>query len=258
LTVFGLMVTRNEADRYLECALSHLQAHVDEIVVFDDRSDDATVAVCGEYSASVGVRPDDVAPMLVHEGRFRRAAWRWLEQAARPELGDWVFAVDADEIVAGNVRSAAADAAAAASRGATVAIPEVFAIDPLAVRRDRMWAGQRALRLFEWLPDARFPYEDAEERAAARGALPPLERRSHALGAGQAPLYATVDPFPADPAQLQLLHLGYADLGDRVVRYRRYIGRRGHNPLHVQSILAAAALTPWDGPAVDVWRGVRP
>ena len=78
------MIVRDEAER-LEACLRSVQGFVDEMVVVDTGSSDATIAIAERLGASVHLIdwPGDFAPA-------RNQALQWVS-------GDWVLVLDADE-----------------------------------------------------------------------------------------------------------------------------------------------------------------
>jgi glycosyltransferase involved in cell wall biosynthesis len=79
----AILIVRNEEANLADC-LASLRDIVDEIVVLDSGSTDATVAVAVRFGARVATRPFD------DFGRQKQAA---LERAT----GDWILSIDADE-----------------------------------------------------------------------------------------------------------------------------------------------------------------
>ena len=78
-----VVIVHNEEAR-LEACLASIRNIADEIIVLDDGSTDATVAVAKQHGARVAVRPFD------DFGRQKQAA---LELAT----GQWILSIDADE-----------------------------------------------------------------------------------------------------------------------------------------------------------------
>lgn len=237
MKIFGLMVTKNEAGRYLDLALSYLRPVVDELFVFDDGSSDTTVRIAEHRGCTVASRHPSGPPFMVHEGKFRQMAWEVFEQAIEPEPGDWVLSVDADEIVlaVGDARELLLETAAASNNlgelGRRVRIPEVFDVrDGVPyVRLDGWWGNLSGPRFFAYRPDGVFA--------------------DRAMGSGSEPQY--VRSLIGDFVEgFWLLHLGYASRVDRVAKYRRYSDRGGHNDKHVASILKDPELVPWSGPPI--------
>lgn len=232
MRIITTMVVKNEADRYLNACLVWAKTFSDVITVYDDQSTDDTVDVCIARGALAAVRPDGVPSFLEHEGRFREEGWRWMERAAEPEEGDWIFSLDADELLVdprGELRGILDDIQAAASFSAdTIAysIPEIFAeAGNLLYRRvDGYWGSISGARLTAWKPGAKFA-----DRRMASGSLP--------VGGPQ---------FLSPSASL--LHLGYLGALDKRAKHDRYVSLPGHSSEHVRSILAPGRLEAWDGP----------
>jgi glycosyltransferase involved in cell wall biosynthesis len=83
-TLSVVIITRNEAARIRACLES--VAWAGEIVVVDSQSEDATAAICAEFTPRVYVRP---WPGYASQKNFG------IEQAT----GDWILILDADERV---------------------------------------------------------------------------------------------------------------------------------------------------------------
>lgn len=246
--VIAHMVVRNEAQRYLEVVLHALVPLVEAIHVYDDLSSDDTVALALDNGARVTRRPPLVPSWAVDEGGFRQGAWRAMEEEMRPCPGDWILAIDADEILVASVPLAwAIDAAEAAGACAVVIpIPEVFELIPAAhhfghalpmVRVDGFWKDLSAPRLVAYQEGGTF--------------------KRQRLACGSVPQYALSGQHLTGALDIELLHLGYATLEDRWDKYRRYAGAPGHNPAHIESILKTPWLVPWHGGTMAVWRGRR-
>lgn len=231
------MVTKNEARRYLELALQAVCPVVDEMFVFDDRSTDETLDVAASYGCHTWQRPEHVPAFLEHEGRFRQAAWDRFCATVVPDAGDWVLAVDADEILlaANDARQTLLEAADHAQRrgepARVIKIPEVFDVRcgwPY-IRVDGWWGRIQGSRFFVYRPDG--VYADKPMACGSEPTYIPSGRGEVIEG-------------------LWLLHLGYAAKADRVEKYRRYSGRSGHGDTHVASILKEPDLARWYGPEV--------
>jgi Glycosyl transferase family 2 len=235
--LFGLMVTRNEAGRYLKLALAQARPVVDELFVFDDGSTDTTVGVAEDQGCLVARRHPSGPSFLEHEGKFRQMAWEVFESAVEPGIGDWVLALDADEILAsaGDPRTLLLRAARYSNgRGETariISIPETFDVRAGVpqVRTDGWWGKIRGTRFFAYWPGGCFA--------------------DRPMASGSEPTY--VQERVGGPVEdLWLLHLGYAKAEDRKEKYERYSSRSGHSDAHVESILQEPQLIAWDGPVV--------
>mgnify|MGYP000524711828 CR=1 FL=1 len=247
--IVGHVVTKDEAHRYLVPCLNWLRGIVDVIHVFDDRSTDGTPALAAEFGALVDVRLRTVASFIENEMTFRQAAWTAMTRAAELADGDWVLAIDADEFLIANHAHDQTQLAATVRHAETLGVPivgfpvaEVFAFGvdaaqrPL-VRVDGWWGTMQADRLTRWSPTARF-------RA----------KRLNGRDCGSIPFVDDI-PRPDQVAvrsdDLTILHYGYATPEDQAAKYARYVNERGHNKLHVRSILQRPKLEPWHGRIPD-------
>lgn len=227
MRVIAHLVARNEADRYLASALACIPT--DLIHLYDDCSTDDTVAVAEARGAVVRSRPAGVPSFLEHEGAFRQAAWDSMVATMDPHVGDWVLALDCDELVvadhgdvAGAVQKAIGAAQEGGALGVRLPIPEIWDLDEPRLRLDGFWARLSAPRLFAYWPGGRF--------------------RPEAMGCGSTPSYVTEGYLSPHTYGLAIAHLGYAHADDRSAKYRRYAGRPGHNPVHIDSIRTPARL----------------
>jgi hypothetical protein len=247
MAIFGSLVIKNEADRYLEACLRHMRPFLDDLFVWDDQSDDASVEIASEYGRVV-VRPDDVPAWIEHEGNYRFAAWQEFERTISPEEGDWVLSFDADEFLVcveddfSDVRQKLVEATAYADHhgkvGVVLPFPEIFGTkhrDTLMVRTDGLWDTIRGPRLFRYQPNGVWS--------------------NKAMGCGSEPTYVSRGTVSTQNLELTMLHLGYADPGDHAERHARYseLFDHGHNNKHIQSIITTPTLVPWDGPT-PTWR----
>ena len=90
----AMMIVRDEADRYLTRCLAALTELVDEIVILDDASEDATPEICLSFSRVLLHRKQ--SSLFFHdEAALRRELWD-LVCATAPE---WILALDADEFL---------------------------------------------------------------------------------------------------------------------------------------------------------------
>lgn len=227
MKVVGVMVTYNEADRYLERALGRLAEEVDAVVVYDDRSTDRTVELARDLGALVAVRSERVPSFEQDESRFRTQAWMWMQlMATGPET--LIVSVDADEILAEGARGVLEQAVRdnPSADGFVVPIAECWGFDrdggPL-VRVDGQWGSIQGCRVaFDRPGPVSFPKMN--------------------LGCGSVPEWCVARSRLDEP---RILHLGYANPADRAAKRVRYSRRAGHSNPHVQSITARPTLVPY-------------
>jgi hypothetical protein len=112
-------------------------------------------------------------------------------------------------------------------------IPEVFGFDenltPL-IRVDQLWATIHAPRLFAYQPGGQY----------ATGVV----------GVPAVPSYVMGSPWDSTD-EIVIMHYGYADPKDQLLKHMRYSGRGGHSSAHVESIIDDKVLEEWDGDFVE-------
>lgn len=250
MRLFGLMPVKNEADRYLDFVVQWSLGFLDDLLVYDDQSTDASRDIAERRGARVVTREPGTPAFLEHEGYFRQAAYANLVRCFSPGPGDWIFAIDADEVVisAQDERSTIeANIANAESKSAVavlVPVPEVwYATDDDGVlrdphvRTDGLWPTIAGTRLFAYRPGG--------------------EYRLAKMGCGAEPTYVAQGRHtPA--VGLYLMHYGYAADADQKAKWARYGSiEHGHLDAHVRSINEPPRLEPWTGPHTAIWRGER-
>lgn len=246
--IVGLMVVKNEADRYLQSCLEWHRPMVDDLVVVDDQSTDGTVDICLNYTNNVVVRPDMISSFMEHEGQFRQFAWDSMNILGVVDQGDWVFVFDADEFFSGNHatrldhRQALEDYidwAESVDRDAvTMNIIDIWAHEGVPYQRtDTFWAKNHRTCLVK--------YRNGEKFTDKRMGCFSVPKRY--VG-------------PLSPVSFgNLFHVGYLDPADRDVRYERYTSLKdhGHSKKHIESILKTPVLKEYQGNVPKFWRGIR-
>lgn len=252
MRIFGHLVVRNEADRFLESCLKWNRQWMDTMHVYDDRSDDETLNICLRNVDYIGIRQEEETSFIEDESKLRQAAWNDFEKKCNPEPGDWVFCFDADEFLVGtdshpNPRNALEELASYGESTNNDAFQirrgEVWDTSgiPLLVRTDGYWGKNSQVRYVKWKPKGVF--------------------RDVKLGCGSVPSYG----FKRSTANLHLcslLHFGYSIPNEAQRKYDQYssvgYGKRGgnrHNSQHIESLLAKPTLTPLMSQVPKFWRG---
>lgn len=228
------MVARNEADRYLGACLSWIKPYVDDLFLYDDRSDDGTLEVAKAHGVKTQRRAAQIPSFMEAEGLFRETGWHRMMEALNPRSGDWVLCLDADEfpVPRERLRGLCLEADKKGFRSINVRMPEIFSLDPVAERTDGYWGTIVGTRLM------RFQYGDQTFRTPR-------------MGSGVFPAYAYQCSNWNERSEcgLRILHYGYAREEDRIRKHERYtsIVANGHNDRHIQSILKEPTLRAWDG-----------
>ena len=241
-----LMVTRNEADRYLQSCLTYHSKFFDNIIIVDDSSTDDTEKICLDFTSKVFRRPESVPGFADHEGRFREFAWTKLEPYT--DEGDWVLVVDADEFFVSHssllelresLQVYIAHADALKRDLITMNVHEVWQHDIVPYKRmDGFWNSGVCFRFVKYL-----------------GNMPFLDK---SMGSHSVPKHYLNLP-KTGISLCSMLHLGYLDDQDKEDKFNRYMAMEGHghNKKHISSITTQPSLVELHGSIPKYWRGVR-
>jgi glycosyltransferase involved in cell wall biosynthesis len=234
--VIGHMVVRNEVDRRLFETVYRMLRYVDELVVYDDQSDDGTYEWLARFDTAGQVtvrRRSDLEPsFLDDESAFRQTAWNFMEATTKPTTADWILCLDADETLCHSddpfslsdtlspwLRSDV-DKQNGAVSFHVAEIYDLVPSDAIYIRVDGFWGQIEACRYVRWRPNGRF--------AARR------------QGGGSVPAGWADNAITA--TEPTIFHYGYCTEEDRHTKYERYHGTTGHNPHHIESILTSPVL----------------
>jgi len=218
-----MVVGPGEADRFLKAVLGRVNDWADVIHVALD-------PVAGDEEELLAVQMANHAtrvesPTFVeHEGRFREAAWRQMEETVKPELGDYIVCIDADEII----------------------------VNAAAVRKAiREYPGKRLGVKFHHMWDKDHYRSDGQWRPHVAHIIIPYQPNGHhvdrAMACGREPTYAQNLPMHGQPVS-DILHLGYMREQDKQAKYDRYMlldGGAFHSNAHIKSIIMQPSLERW-------------
>lgn len=221
------MVARDEADRYLEEVLKDLLLYVDEIVVTDDCSTDSTFELASNYTDMIYRTSEQL--FCKNEGQLRQEAWQNLSYIAKD--GDWILAVDADEIIWSTIRTI--------RHIITVAQHDVIGLDFINMwndtqyRVDKFWKPMTCSKLFRYRENGLI-----QDKKLACGSEPTYVANEIKHGRWH-PNFG-----------LKIQHWGYARDEDKIAKYNRYMeidGGRYHSGAHLASIMdKEVQLVDWD------------
>jgi hypothetical protein len=223
------LIVRNEAGRYLDLTVPALLEFCDEVLALDDNSTDGTAellrALRGVKVVPLHLRPVDPghSGFYEHEGLARQALYE-LTLLQQPTH---VLAVDADEFVSDGqaLRSYLQGQPEVAAW--SLDLDEVWRVerDCLCLRVDGGWRPHPVAALYA--VQASSPHWRFAERALACGRVPAEVEYAAAAGYGLL-------------CELQILHFGWANPGERAARHARYALHdqgRFHASAHLDSIL---------------------
>lgn len=218
--VIAQIVGRNEESRFLKPVLDRLSKQVDEIVFTDDCSDDNTADIAKQF-CHVYKTPEPT--FQVHEGRLRTIAWSNLSKHANP--GDWIIAIDCDEMlyIKDDINQLNIKEVLSRSEKDVVNVRFYHMWNENQYRVDKLWTPNNSSRIFRFISDGVFL-----DKALACGSEPTyvsswIRQRNFWINSG-----------------LIMQHLGYIFDEDKHKKYERYSkldGGKFHNINHINSIL---------------------
>jgi len=217
--IYAQVVGRNEEGRYLEDVLQRLSGQVDHIIFTDDCSEDNTLSIAKKYCTTFQT-PEPL--FTKHEGQLRAFAWGNLSEFA--DVGDWVIAIDCDEMLYRKDDLDSLDIREVLDRSEfdVVNVKFYHMWSENKYRQDKLWAPNNSSRIFRFKENGGFL-----NRKLACGSEPSYVRdwigqRNYWLNSG-----------------LIMKHLGYQKDEDKQSKYERYSTLdRGefHNIKHIESI----------------------
>lgn len=218
--VIAQMVGRNESERFLKDVLERLSKQVDEIVFTDDCSDDNTAEIASNY-ANVYKTPKRM--FNVHEARLRKYAWLNLENHATE--GDWIIAIDCDEMLydIDNIDGLDIKSVLNRSEKDVVNVRFYHMWNQTQYRVDKLWAPTNSSRIFRYLNGGTFFDRELACGSEPTYVLNMLKQNNFWVNSG-----------------LIMKHLGYVYDEDKKSKYERYSqldGGKFHNINHINSIV---------------------
>jgi hypothetical protein len=234
MNIYGLCLTRNEAGRYLKEFLEHNRPFFKSLMIYDERSIDNTRVIGISAGADV-ILHGDPKVAFANEGMLRQAAWDSMVYYYEPTEDDWIFVIDADEFLIGDLRKAIEVAEEADHDVINVTIPEVFDIDE---------DGASMLRVDGYWGDL---------KGARAAKFSGYKRYKPGMACGSLPEHYMSKAISLPPSEhVTLLHYGYARHDDRIAKHFRYSSLPGHSKTHIDSILQPPTLLRWPGDHPEV------
>ena len=234
------MIVKNEMDRYLPLAVSHLLTYVDEIRVLDDGSTDGTYEFLDGKSA-VKVLRNEGPHFFEHEGQARQKLLDWTFEAQ----ADYVLAIDADEFV-GEPKILRAGIESSALPVYILQLVEAWQVNKggISIRVDGLW-GPRKVPMLYMPPDKAPPPSAARRRGSRIGTAAADARRAwriadRQLACGREPQAVVAESRRAPVLGTHVFHFGWTRKSERQARAERYFEHDGgnfHQNRHLQSIL---------------------
>lgn len=221
--IVASMIVKNEINRYLPLAVSHLLTYVTEVRVLDDGSDDGTYEWLAEReSIGIKVKRNEGPEFFEHEGRARQNLFEWTLQG-RPE---YILSIDADEFVGDP--SVILDGIQSQQDVYTLDLVEGWKVNQggISIRVDGLWGPRKVPSLFK---APRLRRADRNWRILDK-----------ALACGREPIAVIRGSRGAPHLKTELFHFGWLQESERQRRAERYFehdGGKFHQNRHLQSIL---------------------
>ena len=215
--IYAQMIGRNESSRYLLEVLERLSTQVDKIIFTDDCSDDDTAEIASQYAE---VFQTDRPMFSEHEGQLRALAWGNLSKFA--QVGDWVIAIDCDEMLY-HIEEQPIRDVLNTSPFDVVNVRFYHMWNDKQYRVDKLWTPNNSTRIFRFIENGGFI-----NRKLACGSEPTyvvdfLRARNYWVNSG-----------------LIMQHLGYVKDEDKKAKFERYSSLDGgefHQLAHINSIV---------------------
>lgn len=93
--IHGMMLVKNEADRWLIDVIAQMKYICDRLVILDDGSTDGTIDICKKFTKEVYQNKES----LWGKNELLARQKLWNLTTAKAEYGDWIICLDADELL---------------------------------------------------------------------------------------------------------------------------------------------------------------
>lgn len=219
------LLVYNEAgnDRYLGRVLNRCRQFSDTIVVLDDQSTDGTPKLCEDYGCVVERRSGSDPRAWGSEATAREQLWN-LALTHATGWDDWIFIVDADHEVIGDVRSLCLSWE---TNAWNFVLYDMWGEKEY--RSDGHWQAHTLPR--PWLFSPHRVPKDWQPQWGTRG-----------IHTGHFPSNMPLISGLAPPEDFRILHWSYAKPEHRIAKHRQYLSQSHQltpfERAHVESILS--------------------
>jgi glycosyltransferase involved in cell wall biosynthesis len=218
--IIAQLIGRNEEKRYLEEVLERLSNQVDLIIFTDDCSTDNTFSLAKKYCITYRTQEQLFSK---HEGQLRANAWGNLSEHA--ELGDWIVAMDCDEMLykKNDLDSLSIEDILKKSEFDVINVKFYHMWNQFQYRQDKLWAPTNSSRIFRFIENGGFLNRKLACGSEPSYVLEWLKQKNYWINSG-----------------LVMKHLGYQKDEDKISKYERYReldNGQFHAESHINSIL---------------------
>jgi len=199
MRIFGGMLVRNEANRYLKTVCEQMKYICNEVIVIDDKSTDNTIDICKSFGFTVHESVKNY--WVFDELKQRKRLFNFL--TSRSLEGDILLILDADEIIADDLEKFRS----------TLLNAKTF-VETFTFRLFDMWNTTHYRNDILW---------NAHKRnwpMAIRRTNKVTHWINQNLHCGRFPSNCYVNPMHTG---LRIKHMGWATQEDREIKYKRYM-----------------------------------
>lgn len=199
--IIGMMLVKNEADRYLRKVLEQMFQICDKIIILDDCSTDNTMDICLEYTPYV--YGSDKSEWATNEVSQRKRLWDITRAFAKD--GDWILCLDADETMThvNDIKKVIEIADINQVKAISFKLYDMW--NDKEYRDDQYWTAHQR----DWVFMVRYDVNNE------------YEWREQALHCGRFPVNAFEGLILSSSMKVQ--HWGWATKEDREKKYKRYM-----------------------------------
>jgi glycosyltransferase involved in cell wall biosynthesis len=198
MKIVGIMLVRNEANRYLEKVISKVKEACDYLIVLDDASEDNTLEICKLYADEIYM--SDKPIFKENELHLRKLSWEYATRHCHHD--DWIVCLDADEeLTQTNLREKMELAKEHDLQGLSFKLYDMW--NETQYREDEIWNAHEK----PWLRAIRY---DANKKYTWK------ESKLHCG------MFPNNSCERALNAKIDILHWGWSKQGDRIKKYKFY------------------------------------
>jgi glycosyltransferase involved in cell wall biosynthesis len=205
--IIGMMLVKNEANKFLEKTLDQVSKVCDKIIIMDDNSDDETVEICSKYTDLIYC--EDKLSFENNESSIREKLFRLTIKECDFNK-DWILCLDADEVLTDDSIEIFSDQIREAEKNNCNAIGfKLFDMwNDAQYRDDSLWTAHNRM----WIMCMKYNEQLSEG-----------EWLNQKLHCGRFPQVSGINCYFDRENSLEIKHMGWSTSQNRKRKYDRYI-----------------------------------